>query len=100
MRYLAQRGRRLAVVRVVRGEIGSRGFGLLDLGAKPNGKEFWIVGGSGSVFYSNDAGKSWKRDRGTDDVAANLYTVKFNTNDNGFILGNDGVLLKYNGRGV
>ena len=82
------------------GKIGSRGFGLLDLGAKPNGKEFWIVGGSGSVFYSNDAGKSWKRDRGADGVAANLYTVKFNTNDNGFILGNDGVLLKYNGRGV
>jgi photosystem II stability/assembly factor-like uncharacterized protein len=84
----------------VEGKIGSRGFGLLDLGAKPNGKEFWIVGGSGSVFYSNDAGKSWKRDRGTDDVAANLYTVKFNDNDNGFILGNDGVLLKYNGRAV
>ena len=82
------------------GKIGSRGFGLLDLGAKPDGKEFWIVGGSGSVFYSNDAGKSWKRDRGADGVAANLYTVKFNTNDNGFILGNDGVLLKYNGRGV
>ena len=82
------------------GKIGSRGFGLLDLGAKPNGKEFWIVGGSGSVFYSNDAGRSWKRDRGVDGVAANLYNVKFNSNDNGFILGNDGVLLKYNGRGV
>jgi photosystem II stability/assembly factor-like uncharacterized protein len=82
------------------GKIGSRGFGLLDLGAKPNGKEFWIVGGSGSVFYSNDSGRSWKRDRGADGVAANLYTVKFNSNDNGFILGNDGVLLKYNGRGV
>lgn len=82
------------------GKIGSRGFGLLDLGAKPDGKEFWIVGGSGSVFYSKDQGRSWKRDRGADGVAANLYTVKFNTNANGFILGNDGVLLKYNGRGV
>ena len=82
------------------GKIGSRCFGLLDLGAKPNGNEFWIVGGSGSVFYSNDAGRSWKRDRGVDGVAANLYNVKFNSNDNGFILGNDGVLLKYNGRGV
>ena len=38
------------------GKIGSRGFGLLDLTAKPSGKQFWIVGGSGSVFYSNDAG--------------------------------------------
>ena len=77
------------------GKIGSRGFGLLDLGAKPNGKEFWIVGGSGSVFYSTDAGKNWKRDRGTDDVAANLYNVKFANDKNGFILGNDGVLLRY-----
>ena len=55
------------------------------------------MGGSGSVFYSKDAGKSWKRDRGTDDVAANLYNVKFHANDNGFILGNDGILLRYTG---
>ena len=33
-------------------------------------------------------------------IRDSLYTVKFNSNDNGFILGNDGVLLKYNGRGV
>ena len=79
------------------GKIGSRGFGLLDLSAKPNGKQFWIVGGSGSVFYSNDQGKSWKRDRGTDNVAGNLYNVKFNSDDSGFILGNDGILLRYVG---
>ena len=79
------------------GKIGSRGFGLLDLTAKPSGKQFWIVGGSGSVFYSNDAGKSWKRDRGTDNVAGNLYNVKFNSDDSGFILGNDGILLRYVG---
>ena len=78
------------------GKIGSRGFGLLDH-AKPNGKQFWIVGGSGSVFYSNDAGKSWKRDRGTDNVAGNLYNVKFSSDDSGFILGNDGILLRYVG---
>ena len=79
------------------GKIGSRGFGLLDLSATPSGKDLWIVGGSGSVFYSNDAGKNWKRDRGTDGVAANLYNVKFNTDKMGFILGNDGVLLRYIG---
>ena len=79
------------------GTIGSRGFGLLDLTAKPSGKQFWIVGGSGSVFYSNDQGKSWKRDRGTDNVAGNLYNVKFNSDDSGFILGNDGILLRYVG---
>ena len=36
------------------GKIGSRGFGLLDLGFKPSGEQFWTVGGSGSIFYSND----------------------------------------------
>ena len=39
--------------------IGSRGFGLLDLGFTPSGKTFWTVGGSGSVFYSTDGGKKW-----------------------------------------
>ena len=80
------------------GKIGSRGFGLLDLGYTPGGKTFWTVGGSGSVFYSNDEGRTWKRDRGTDDVAANLYTVKFQGENQGFILGNDGVLLRYTGK--
>ena len=70
---------------------------MLDLGAKPNGKGFWIVGGSGSVFYSNDAGRSTRPRRRR--VAANLYNVKFNSSDNGFILENDGVLLQYNGTG-
>ena len=63
------------------GKIGSRGFVLLDFTAKPSGKQFWIVGGSGSVLYSNDAGKSWKRDSGTDHVAGNLYNLKFNSDD-------------------
>ena len=79
-------------------KIGSRGFGLLDLGYDPAGKTFWTVGGSGSVFYSTDGGKNWKRDRGTDNVAANLYNVKFQSEKQGFILGNDGVLLRYTGR--
>jgi photosystem II stability/assembly factor-like uncharacterized protein len=79
------------------GRIGSRGFGLLDLSYTPDGKQFWIVGGSGSVFVSNDAGKSWKRDRGTDNVAANLYRVRFQSNKQGFVLGNDGILLRFTG---
>jgi len=77
--------------------IGSRGFGLLDLGFTPSGDTYWTVGGSGSVFYSTDGGKKWKRDRGTDNVAANLYTVKFQNDQQGFVLGNDGVLLRYTG---
>lgn len=59
------------------GRIGFCGFGLFDLGYILSGKMFWIVGGFGSVFYFIDVGKLWKRDRGTDNVAANFYNVKF-----------------------
>jgi photosystem II stability/assembly factor-like uncharacterized protein len=42
--------------------------------------------------------RTWKRDRSGDDVPANLYAVQFfNKGQIGFILGNDGVLLRYTG---
>jgi photosystem II stability/assembly factor-like uncharacterized protein len=77
--------------------IGSRGFGILDVGYKSE-NEVWAAGGSGSLFVSTNQGQSWKREKATDDLAANLYTVKFvNGGKNGFVLGNDGVLLRYLG---
>ena len=79
------------------GKIGSRGYGLLDLGSNASGTKYFTVGGSGSVFSSEDKGKTWKRDRGTDEVAGNLYKVAFARDDVGFILGNDGILLRYRG---
>lgn len=71
----------------------TRGFGLLDLGYK-NEVEAWAAGGSGALLKTTDGGKTWVRDRVADNLAANLYNVKF-LNGNGFILGNDGVLLRY-----
>jgi hypothetical protein len=56
----------------------------------------FACGGSGSLFKSTDSGKSWKRDRSTDSIAGNLYAVEFD-GKNGFILGNDGILLRYIG---
>ncbi|KAG7672399.1 hypothetical protein Ndes2526B_g09089 [Nannochloris sp. 'desiccata'] len=78
-------------------KIGSRGFGVLDVKFK-NDTLGYACGGSGSLFKTEDGGKSWKRDRSTDDLAANLYEIKF-TSDSGpaFILGNDAVLLRYTG---
>ncbi|GJP54204.1 hypothetical protein CLOM_g13299 [Closterium sp. NIES-68] len=73
--------------------IASRGFGLLDVGYK-NNDEAWAAGGSGVLLKTADGGKTWARDRVADNLAANLYNVKF-IDGKGFILGNDGVLLRY-----
>jgi photosystem II stability/assembly factor-like uncharacterized protein len=56
----------------------------------------FACGGSGSLFKSSDGGKTWKRDKSTDNVAGNLYAIKFNAG-NGYILGNDAILLRYIG---
>lgn len=77
--------------------LNSRGFGILDVGFRDSSTAF-AVGGSGSLYKSEDSGKTWKRDRNGDDVPANLYAVRFfNGGKNGFILGNDGILLRYIG---
>lgn len=75
--------------------LNSRGFGILDVGFL-NEDIAYACGGSGSLFKSVDGGKSWKRDKATDNVAGNLYAIKF-FKGNGFILGNDGILLRYIG---
>lgn len=62
-----------------------------------NEKLAYACGGSGSLFKSEDGGKTWKRDKATDDVAGNLYAIKFFPGG-GFILGNDGILLRYIGQ--
>ncbi|KAG2502060.1 hypothetical protein HYH03_000554 [Edaphochlamys debaryana] len=76
--------------------INSRGFGILDVGFRDD-KIAFACGGSGSLYRSDDGGKNWKRDRSTDDVAGNLYAVKFFNPSLGFVLGNDGLLLRYAG---
>ncbi len=64
---------------------------------KPQSDLGFACGGSGSLFKSEDSGKSWKRDRSTDGIAGNLYAVEW-AGSNGFILGNDGILLRYIGQ--
>ena len=77
-------------------KLGSRGFGILDVGFRGDGSGVgFACGGSGSLFRTDDGGESWKRDRSADSVAGNLYAVEFNPNGSGFILGNDGILLRY-----
>lgn len=77
-------------------QVQSRGFGILDVGYRSK-DEAWAAGGSGILLRTTNGGKTWIRDRAADNIAANLYSVKFINDNKGFVLGNDGVLLRYLG---
>ncbi|KAL8138077.1 hypothetical protein V2J09_004078 [Rumex salicifolius] len=74
--------------------VQSRGFGLLDVGYRSE-EEAWAAGGSGILLRTSNGGKTWIRDKAADNIAANLYSVKFIDDKKGFVLGNDGVLLRF-----
>ncbi|KAH0469863.1 hypothetical protein IEQ34_001421 [Dendrobium chrysotoxum] len=76
--------------------VQSRGFGILDVGYRSK-DEAWAAGGSGILLRTTNGGKTWARDKAADNIAANLYSVKFIGDNKGFVLGNDGVLLRYLG---
>ncbi|GMN36278.1 hypothetical protein TIFTF001_005892 [Ficus carica] len=76
--------------------VQSRGFGILDVGFRSQ-EEAWAAGGSGILLRTTNGGKTWIRDKAADNIAANLYSVKFINDKKGFVLGNDGVLLRYLG---
>ncbi|KGN45080.1 photosystem II stability/assembly factor HCF136, chloroplastic [Cucumis sativus] len=76
--------------------VQSRGFGILDVGYRSK-EEAWAAGGSGVLLKTTNGGRSWTRDKAADNIAANLYSVKFINDKKGFVLGNDGVLLQYLG---
>ncbi len=69
-------------------------WGLLDL-AYRTPDEIWVSGGSSNLLRSVDGGKTWEKDRDVEGVPANLYKIVFLSPEKGFILGDHGVLLKY-----
>ncbi len=69
-------------------------WGLLDL-AYRTPDEIWVGGGSGSLLRSVDGGKTWEKDRGVEGVPANFYKIVFFSQEKGFIVGDQGILLKY-----
>mmetsp|Transcript_17806 Transcript_17806/g.54466 ORF Transcript_17806/g.54466 Transcript_17806/m.54466 type:complete len:106 (-) Transcript_17806:993-1310(-) len=77
-------------------KVNTGGYGVIDVAWK-NDKEVWAVGGAGSMFVSKDGGGSFSFDKSADKIPGNLYAVRF-FGDQGFVLGSDGVLLKYAGK--
>jgi photosystem II stability/assembly factor-like uncharacterized protein len=72
----------------------STSWGLLDMAYRtPN--EVWLGGGSGNLLRSADGGKTWEKDRDVEGVPANLYKIVFFSEKQGFVIGDRGVLLKY-----
>lgn len=71
-------------------------WGLLDLAYRTQ-DELWVVGGSGNLLCSLDNGKTWQKDTAVENVPANLYKIIFLNSDKGFIIGQRGTLLRYQG---
>jgi photosystem II stability/assembly factor-like uncharacterized protein len=72
----------------------STSWGLLDL-AYRTPEEVWVAGGSGNLLFSPDSGKTWQKDRDVENIPSNFYRIVFVSPERGFILGQSGVLLKY-----
>lgn len=72
----------------------STSWGLLDL-AYRTPEEIWVTGGSGNLLCSLDGGKTWLKDRAVENVPGNFYKIVFLNQDKGFVIGQNGVLLRY-----
>jgi photosystem II stability/assembly factor-like uncharacterized protein len=71
-------------------------MGLLDLSYRTP-TEMWVSGGSGDLLESTDGGKTWYQDVALESVPSNLYKIAFQSPTQGFIVGQQGILLRYVG---
>jgi photosystem II stability/assembly factor-like uncharacterized protein len=71
-------------------------IGLLDFAYRTS-DEMWVSGGSGDLLSSTDGGKTWYRDTNVESVPSNFYKISFQSPTQGFIIGQQGILLRYVG---
>lgn len=76
--------------------VANLGYGILDVAFRPGTDEVWASVGGGQLFVSYDGGKTWARDKTLGKAGALLYKIKFVNKDTGFVLGGNGVILRYN----
>ena len=78
--------------------IKTGGYGITDV-AWRNENEVWAVGGSNTMYVSFDGGKNFSFDKSANNIAGNLYNVKFfpQYGNTGWALGSNGLLLRYIG---
>ena len=77
------------------------GYNYLDMGWDPNGA-IWAGGGNGTLIVSKDEGKTWYSDPVASSLPTNFIKILFqgseySGNPKGFILGERGYILKWNG---
>ena len=77
------------------------GYNYLDMGWDPNGS-IWAGGGNGTLIVSNDNGQNWYSDPVASSLPTNYIKVLFLEKDEfssfkGFILGERGYILRWNG---
>ena len=72
----------------------SASWGLLDVAYRTE-SEIWVTGGSANLLCSFDDGQTWQKDRDIENIPSNFYKIVFVTPEKGFILSNQGILLKY-----
>ena len=79
-------------------DIKTAGYGITDV-AWRNANEVWAVGGSNTMYVSQDGGKKFSFDKSANNLPGNLYNVKFfkEFGNAGWALGSNGLLLRYTG---
>lgn len=69
-------------------------WGLLDM-AYRTPDDIWASGGGGTLLHSPDGGKTWEKDVDVSQAPTNFYKIVFLSPERGFILGDQGVILRY-----